>query len=455
MKSSESEYINRFKKQISDLNLNEKSSVLIAWSGGLDSTVLVYMMKHFSPCRVYTAYYNHCLRPEEELNVEMDLIKKQAGLWNIPLIIGNAGPGKIESLKKSHHGSLEEWSRNERYHFLEATKKRKGIDFLLTAHHRDDEAETLLFRFLQGSSLMGLCGLEDKKPFESTILRPLLCFAREEIQNIAEQFSLLWSLDSSNRNTDFLRNRIRMELIPAVEAIFPDFRANLHKGAKKNRLYAEAAKKAVDEIPLHEEKGVLSLPMVTFLALPSFIRLELLYSMADRLLKGKKNSYRIPYRFFNDLLEGPLDSSIRREGHGLILDGWRGNVRMLLAEKTTFFDPIDPIPMEQWLNLGEWNLFLSQRKIKESSIPLPGAAGDWSIRGRREEDKMLQPGRLKKRLSLYPREERNSIPLLISRKELVCAVLKGARSKIIGDIEINIKTDIESVYLILEHNDAV
>lgn len=454
MKSSISEYLARFKDHISSLDLNKNASVLIAWSGGLDSTVLVYLMKHYSPCSVYTAYFNHCLRPDEELEKEVIFLKSQAEEWNVQLLTGTAGIGTIESLKRRNHGSLEEWARNERYHFLEKLKKENRIDFLLTAHHRDDEAETLLFRFLQGSSVMGLGGLEGKQPFESTILRPLICFSREELKNIAEEFSLKWSRDSSNDNSEYLRNRIRKELIPAVEAIFPTFRENLHKGAEKNRLYAKTVKRTVENLSINENQGVLSLPESTFNKLAPFERLEFLYSMADRLLKNKIHGYRIPYRFFSDLLEAPLNASIYREGHGLILDRWKGSIRMLLAKKEIAEDIFMPVPINQWIILGEWRFFFSEEKLKETSISLHGHREEWSIRCKKPDDRMLPAGRLKKRLSEFPRDERYLIPLLFY-KEQVCAVLRGAKKKIMGDFEKNLQKNKGKLYMIMELNDAV
>lgn len=448
-----SEFIQRFINRIKELNLSSEDQVLIAWSGGMDSTLLVYLMMHYTQVKVYTAYYNHRLRPDAELHREINLLQSIAEGWKVPLIIGTAEEGRIEYLRQTHHGSLEEWARIERYHFLEDVKQKKHIDHLLTAHHKDDEAETLLIRFLQGASVMGLTGLEGKQPFRSSVLRPMLCFSREEIVYLIEELGLEWSVDSSNRQNDFLRNRIRSELIPVVEDIFPAFREGLQKGAKKNSFFSKEICKQVKNLPVKVRGNIVSIPLSAFEQAPSYLRLEALYSMADRTLKGQKHGKRIPYRFFSDLLEGSLAHSIKREGHGLILRIWKGNLQLLRQSTGTTMQKLTPLPLDKWLYYNEWKLKFNTEKLSSSAIPLQGKPEHWTLRNREAGDRMGKPGRLKKKLSVFPKEERDAIPLLVRGKD-VLAIIKGKKEKILEDLK-NSRGDASAeLYLILEHNDA-
>jgi len=452
MLSSDSDFLLRFKERLKQLDLGQGKNVLIAWSGGMDSTLLVYLMKHHTSSHVYTAYYNHRLRSNHEIQKEMELLHGLSCQWGVPLFTGSAEEGEIEALRRRHHGSLEEWARVERYRFLENIKQEHHIAHLMTAHHQDDEAETLIMRFLQGASVMGLSGMEGKQPFQSPLMRPFLSFSRRELRTVAEELGLSWSEDSSNGQKNFLRNRIRKELLPVVESIFPAYKESLQIGAEKNAFYVRGIQQQLQKLSIEENRGILSLSLTDFKKSPSYLRLEVLYYMADRLLKGSQHGKRIPYRFFRDLLDDTW-LTFRREGHGLILRSWKGKLQMLRKPLNSPFQEPLILPLNEWIDCGEWKIKISRNRISPQAIHLQGEPGEWSLRNRREGDRMDKPGKLKKRLSAFPREERPFIPLLVKGKEVQCLVY-GRKEKIFKDLKSSNADSSSRFYLILEHNDA-
>lgn len=113
---------------------------------------------------------------------------------------------------------LEETARDLRYAFLREEKRRRGLDCILTAHHRNDQAETVLLHLVRGSSPRGLSGMREE---EGDLLRPLLPFSRAEILRYAQETGLPFVQDETNADTAFARNYVRHEVIPRLETLNP------------------------------------------------------------------------------------------------------------------------------------------------------------------------------------------------------------------------------------------
>ncbi len=197
--------------------LPEGAAVTIALSGGLDSVVLLDLLETLTGTwgwSLSAAHFDHRMRAESG---------SDAG-WVRALCEERRIPCRIERSHEIPRNEAE--AREFRYAFLHRAREQLGADLLATAHQADDQAETVLFRLLRGSGLAGLSGIQASR--SPNLTRPLLPFWREEIEGYAEARGLGYLADSSNLDLSYSRNRIRLEVIPRLEAGgTPDLRAQL------------------------------------------------------------------------------------------------------------------------------------------------------------------------------------------------------------------------------------
>lgn len=210
----------------------------VAYSGGLDSTVLLHAMhERYGGQRVKAIHINHglhgnaaswarhCEQVCAKLGVELTVL----------LVNATAGP----------RVSPEDAARNARYAAIEPYIKRHTA--LLTAQHQDDQAETLLLQLLRGCGVDGLAAMPQVSQFgEGFLLRPLLGKSREELLDYAKQQALQWIEDSSNQNRRFHRNYLRADVMPLLKSRWPAYSRLLARSAQlqaeASELLAELAK---------------------------------------------------------------------------------------------------------------------------------------------------------------------------------------------------------------------
>ena len=224
----------------------KNSHIIAAYSGGPDSTALISALAGLSvhPVKLTAAYFNHRLRPEPELSEEIEIIRRQSEALGVKLYIGEAGENEIKSRAVESGLSLEEAARNARYSFLFSLRDQICADYIAVGHNADDNAETMLMRFLQNGGTSGLSGIPEKR---GALIRPLYRADRETIEEYIRAEKLLCSLDKTNMETDFLRNRIRHEIIPVIKDVFPEFKRNMASLSEKLR--------ADERFIMHETKN--------------------------------------------------------------------------------------------------------------------------------------------------------------------------------------------------------
>ncbi len=207
----------KFKETVRKYRLIEEGDrVLVAYSGGPDSTVLLYFLKHFQrelPYQLAVAHFNHKLRPEAD--EEEEFAAKMAQRFRLEFF---SGAEDVRAYAKEHSLNLEEAARILRYRFLEETARAKGFNKIATGHTMTDQAETFLYRLIRGSGRSGLSGIYPVK--EGLYIRPLIEITRREIMEFLQRVRLPYVEDPSNLCLTFDRNRIRHKLIPFLEENF-------------------------------------------------------------------------------------------------------------------------------------------------------------------------------------------------------------------------------------------
>lgn len=188
--------------------------VLVAFSGGADSALLLTLLSEMPQLQVEAAHFNHGIRGEEAKRDEHFCTRFCADRA-IPLHIGAAPEGAILGAAGE---SPEEAARRYRYDFLDALDRKYGYDAVATAHQADDNLETLLFRLVRGTTLRGLCAIPPKR---DKFIRPLLLCSAEEIRRACDEASIPYVTDSTNADPHYTRNYLRREVVPRLKVLNP------------------------------------------------------------------------------------------------------------------------------------------------------------------------------------------------------------------------------------------
>jgi len=193
------------------------STILCALSGGRDSMALLHALATlreplgFSLC---AAHFNHKLRGEESER-DAAFVAAYCHEKDIPL---HSGVGDVRAEAERQGRGIEETARSLRYAFLEEAAERQGATRIATAHHADDNLETLLLHLVRGTGLRGLCGIP---PVRGTLVRPLLTTPRASIEDYVRENEIPFVEDSSNADKRFARNRLRHEVLPILRDLNP------------------------------------------------------------------------------------------------------------------------------------------------------------------------------------------------------------------------------------------
>ena len=207
--------LNKFLDRIKKERLFQKGDRLIlACSGGPDSVALLDILARIKPLfdlRITVAYFNHGLRPRESAK-EKDYIQRLGRGYGVSFA---SREGKVKAFARENKISIQEAGRYLRYNFLFNLGKRLKVVKIVLGHHRDDSVETVLLGVLKGTGLKGLSGIEKVRERNGfLLLRPLLDFSKEEIATYLSERRLSPCLDSSNLKETYLRNRLRLKVIP-------------------------------------------------------------------------------------------------------------------------------------------------------------------------------------------------------------------------------------------------
>lgn len=209
--------------------------LFLAVSGGLDSMVLLHLLKQL-PYEIAVLHCNFQLRGLESFG-DQNFIEEYCDQNNIPVFITQFD---AEAFAKDYKLSTQVAARELRYSWFYELLEEKNFDYILTAHHADDNLETFIINLTRGTGLDGLTGIPEEN---DRIIRPLLPFSREEILKYAEENNIKWREDSSNASNKYLRNKIRHDLIPILKEI----NSNFLNAFQKTQSYLQESKEMVED----------------------------------------------------------------------------------------------------------------------------------------------------------------------------------------------------------------
>lgn len=335
--------LDKVKNTIKKFNMLENGdTVIVGVSGGVDSAVLLHLLKRLAPeykLPLIVAHLNHSLRGKESER-DAAFVKKLAREAKIGFV------GKkidVKSLLKKGD-SMQDIAREARYDFFEEVAKRHKAQRIATGHNLDDQAETVIMRFLKGASRRGLSGIP---PARGKYIRPLIEISRKEIEGYAAMEGLQFVKDSSNKSAKYLRNRVRLKLMPMLAAYNPAIKSDMarlsHIFRRDEEYLKDKAEDACKDVVIKQDKKAVSLSLEKLIGLHDAIKVRILFMVIEELLGSSKGFYSCHAEDFLKLLSShspnavvtlPRNLSVCKEYGVITIEKSRKKEKYLFLEKT-------------------------------------------------------------------------------------------------------------------------
>ena len=278
------------------------------------------------------AYLDHGLRPEAA--AEQSFVRQRATDLGLPFVTEKADVG---ALRQEKHLSLQEAAREVRYSFFLRAASDFSAEKIALGHTADDQAESVLMRFLRGSGTRGLAGIPPKR--DDRIIRPLIEVWRQEVEYFLRERNIPFREDASNRSLHFLRNRIRHELVPTLEKYNPQIRQILCQMAERFRLEEEYWQSLVQKkFPLlmrKQRSGSVSLDIPLLSALPVPLRLRVFRRAIETVLGNLRGFGFLHFEAVENLWQNPAPHKKIRLPHKISVSKSYGELKFSSGREET------------------------------------------------------------------------------------------------------------------------
>lgn len=357
--------------------LDPEDRVIVGFSGGMDSVTLLDVLLSLG-YHCVAAHCNFHLRGEESER-DAAFVKQWCEHIGVEMVSVDFDTYRYAT---THKISIEMAARELRYEWFEDMRKQHHANVIAVAHHRDDLVETVLLNLIRGTGIRGLTGISPKN---NSIVRPLLCVSRDEIEAYVDERKLPFIFDSSNSDDVFVRNFLRLNIMPLLEKINPSvknamYRTARHVGEAKKiyDYYVETQKKAIfvdNQIDIEKLKATLSPAVMLFEILtPLGFNASVIEDISQRLDSTPgKVFYSDNYRLIKDrsklILEKIADKKLQQEEYTIdkvsqeITDPIRLKISFLSGYTTINKDPrflyadadklSFPLTLRKWQS-GDW-----------------------------------------------------------------------------------------------------
>lgn len=238
--------------------LKPDSKIVLAVSGGIDSMVMAHLFYEMG-FEITICHVNHGLRGKDS-DRDAEFVKSFAEQRNISHYSRHIG----ERLENQEAGNMHAIARDMRYAFFEEIRQDQDADFIFTAHHQDDVIESMILNFFRGTGIEGLQGIPT---VNGCILRPFADIAKCEITKYAKENNIAYREDVSNQSNKYTRNKIRHQLKPLLEDLFPNASQRLvttNENIKADNLLFKKLMKAKTDRHIERSEGAISIQKALF-----------------------------------------------------------------------------------------------------------------------------------------------------------------------------------------------
>lgn len=453
----------KFKETIDKHQMLKKGdNVLVAVSGGVDSMALLYLLLEVQAeygINLYVAHVNHGVRGEEAKR-DQEFVKNKTKELGLKFFTKNVD---MDGYAKEHKITSEEAGRILRYDFFTEIIKSLGTGKIAVGHNLNDQAETLLMRFLRGTGIDGLRGIEFKN---ENIIRPILAISREELEDYIKEESIEITQDHTNFQPIYTRNKIRLELIPYIEKYFnPNLVATMERTAKlaeiDSNFLEKYSKNRYNEIVKLKTKNRVILNSDLFNKEDKSIKLRIIRLAIEDVNKSLQGISQAQVALIFDIFTSQDTGKKVNISNGIIAKVSYNDLsieREVKEQKSPDFN----YSLEDGLLLEEIDYSFSlkiypveklDKKFKDKTryFDYDKISGDLRVRNRRKGDRFIPFGmKGSKKLKDYfidekvPRNLRDNLPIITDDKNIIWVV--GYRMSNIYRIDSDTKNVLEISY---------
>ena len=344
------------------------AGIAVAFSGGCDSLALLAALKAASPGRPLLALYvNHQLRDEKELERELQLNQENCRKLSVDLQVLDLGKQRVAELAAQRGGGIEDAARTLRYEALAAACRTAGFRYLATAHHADDQLETLLMHLFHASSITSMQGIHAIRNLDAQVclIRPMLALEHAKLEEYLSGLGLVWSEDSTNGEHTFLRNAIRHTLVPQIRTLFPEPYQAVQRMSDRFSDVGALLEEMVDAamgMVMFADEG-LSFPLETYQALHPSVAQLFLYRLAQHFQKEKRVSFGFVDRLLSTLGKSCSASRWVIESTGMVVSLAQSKVEWKRMDRIwNFCLPLECPEAAQTLDVGNGVVFSIQQE---------------------------------------------------------------------------------------------
>ncbi len=348
--------------------LHQGDRILLGLSGGADSSCLFLVLLELAmewELTLVPVHINHNLRGEDAKKDE-SFCKELCQRHGLELVVVSV---EVKELAKSNGWTLEEAGRNARYETFSKLAKEYHCNKIAVAHHKNDQAETVLFQLFRGSRLKGLSGMSAKN---GVIIRPLLCITREEIEQYLYEKNQTYCIDSTNFEEEYTRNIIRGRVIPAAKDIQPKVIEHMVETAEYLQhveLYLESQTKKLYQQTVKEKNGViLSIPEL--LEADSLLAERVVYQALCKVMGQKKDISSVYVKQCMELMKKQTGKQIHLPQGRIAKRNYEELFIGCKEEESYYYQEITAFPFEIALPKGghKLSLFLYEVEKKDDNF---------------------------------------------------------------------------------------
>ncbi|MGN8225249.1 tRNA lysidine(34) synthetase TilS [Gracilimonas sp. BCB1] len=239
---------------------------ILGVSGGPDSMALLYLF-HLLERDALVVHINYGKRGKQS-DKDQELVEQLSFQWGFECCSIRLNP------KEAEGGNFQNWARNQRYQFFQDLKGNSGADAIVTAHHQDDQAETILQKLFRGS---GPAAWQGMKEWDGKLFRPLLNFDKEEILAFCESEAIPYRTDESNKSSDYARNFIRNEFASKMDDLLPGWKQNILNLPEQGKLFEASITEITEQVTNKN-----SINLKKYAQLPEILKPAVLKNLLDQ-----------------------------------------------------------------------------------------------------------------------------------------------------------------------------